>query len=300
MAQQLSTSTEQQIWHLCQRLEFFANHQPLALQKLAASSTNDNYYIHTQRGHYLLRHYAPFVEGVCRQQELRCQHAAAAVDVAPAPLCLNNHQRMLVSEFLTHSRHFDWQLHHGELWQLVSKLVSLHRLRVQTPVLDAVQYLQQLKSEITPTLWTEQDDADWKQLLAAAETFVKLPQDIVLCHMDLHSGNILLQQQKLWLIDFEYCQLADSSFDLAALSINLGMTSSEERKMSVYYLEHRAQAAAALPEKLQLAKQIYSGFCWLWYKNLPNSAAKAKRAQDKLRLLWQIAASPSTEVEIPR
>jgi hypothetical protein len=133
MAQQLSSSTEQQIWHLCQRLEFFANHLPLALQKLATSSTNDNYYIHTQRGHYLLRHYAPFVEGVCRQQELRCQHAAAAVGVAPAPLCLNNHQRMLVSEFLTRSRHFDWQLHHGELMQLVEKLVRLHRLTVQTP-----------------------------------------------------------------------------------------------------------------------------------------------------------------------
>jgi len=291
MAQQLSASTEQQIWHLCQRLEFFANHQPLALQKLAASSTNDNYYIHTQRGHYLLRHYAPFVEGVCRQQELRCQHAAAAVDVAPAPLCLNNHQRMLVSEFLTHSRHFDWQLHHGELWQLINKLVSLHRLKVQTPVLDAVVYLQQLKADIAPELWVQADDADWQRLLAAAQEFIRLPQDIVLCHMDLHSGNILLQQQKLWLIDFEYCQLADSSFDLAALAINLDMSQSEECKMLLYYLEHREHAATALQEKLQLAKQIYSGFCWLWYKNLPNGAAKAQRAKDKLRQLW-LPSSP--------
>lgn len=286
MAQQLSTSTEQQIWHLCQRLEFFANHQPLALQKLAASSTNDNFYIHTHRGHYLLRHYAPFVEGVCRQQELRCQHAAAAVDVAPAPLCLNNHQRMLVSEFLTHSRHFDWQLHQGELWQLVSKLVCLHRLKVQTPVLDAELYLQQLKADIPTSLWAETDDADWQHLLAAAQAFVKLPQDIVLCHMDLHSGNILLQQQKIWLIDFEYCQRADSSFDLAALAINLEMSRSEESKMLLYYLEHRETAADALLDKLQLAKQIYSGFCWLWYKNLPNGAAKAQRARDKLRQLW--------------
>jgi len=287
MAQQLSTSTEQQIWHLCQRLEFFANHQPLALQKLAASSTNDNYYVHTHRGHYLLRHYAPFVEGVCRQQELRCQHAAAAVDVAPAPLCLNNHQRMLVSEFLTHSRHFDWQLHQGELWQLVSKLVSLHRLKVQTPVLDAVLYLQQLKADIPSSSWQSADDADWQRLLAAAGAFVKLPQDIVLCHMDLHSGNILLQQQKLWLIDFEYCQLADSSFDLAALAINLDMNPREESNMLQFYLQHRQQATQALAEKLQLAKQLYSGFCWLWYKNLPEGDAKAQRALGKLRQLRQ-------------
>jgi thiamine kinase-like enzyme len=133
---------------------------------------------------------------------------------------------------------------------------------------------------------TEPETEDWQRLLAAAKAFMALPQDIVLCHMDLHSGNMLLQQQKLWLIDFEYCQLADSSFDLAALSINLGMSRSEESKMLLYYLEHREQAADALLEKLNLAKQIYSGFCWLWYRNLPNNEAKAQRARDKLRQLW--------------
>ena len=285
MAQQLSTATEQQIWHLCQRLEFFAYHQPLSLQKLATSSTNDNYYIHTQRGHYLLRHYAPFVEGVCRQQELRCQHAAAAVGIAAAPLCLNNHQRMLVSDFITHSRHFDWQLHHGELAQLVDKLVSLHQLKVQTPLLEPWQYLQQLHRAIAISQWTSSDEAGWKQLLQAAASLAALSKDIVLCHMDLHSGNILLQQQKIWLIDFEYCQLADSCFDLAALSLNLAMTAAEEQQMLLFYLQYRPQAAVDLTEKLQLAKQLYSGFCWLWYKSQPSAAQKAELARLKLRQL---------------
>lgn len=290
MAQQLSTATEQQIWHLCQRLEFFAYHLPLSLQKLATSSTNDNYYIHTQRGHYLLRHYAPFVEGVCRQQELRCQHAAAAVGIAAAPLCLNNHQRMLVSDFITHSRHFDWQLHHGELAQLVDKLVSLHQLKVQTPQLEPWQYLQQLYKSIAISQWTSSDEADWKQLLQAAVSLAALSKDIVLCHMDLHSGNILLQQQKIWLIDFEYCQLADSCFDLAALSLNLAMTASEEQQMLLFYLQYRPQAAVDLAAKLPLAKQLYSGFCWLWYKSQPSAAQKAELAQLKLR---QLALPPA-------
>ena len=64
------------------------------------------------------------------------------------------------------------------------------------------------------------------------------------------------------------------------------MSIGEESKMLLYYLEHREQAADALQQKLQLAKQIYSGFCWLWYKNLPNGAVKAQRAKDKLRQLW--------------
>lgn len=285
MAQQLSSSTEQQIWHLCQRLEFFANHLPLALQKLATSSTNDNYYIHTQRGHYLLRHYAPFVEGVCRQQELRCQHAAAAVGVAPAPLCLNNHQRMLVSEFLTRSRHFDWQLHHGELMQLVEKLVRLHRLTVQTPELQPAAYLRQLADDVPVAVRKQLDPVVMLKLLQAAEKFEGMPADIVLCHMDLHSGNILLQQQRIWLIDFEYCQRADSCFDLAALSLNLQMNASEEQAMLAYYLEYRPQASVGLAGRLKLAKQLYSGFCWLWYLSLPDSDEKAVQALHKLRQL---------------
>lgn len=285
MAQQLSSSTEQQIWHLCQRLEFFANHLPLALQKLATSSTNDNYYIHTQRGHYLLRHYAPFVEGVCRQQELRCQHAAAAVGVAPAPLCLNNHQRMLVSEFLTRSRHFDWALHHGELMQLVEKLVRLHRLTVQTPELQPLLYLQQLYDDLPEHNKLSLPQQIFAALQQAATEFMLLPADIVLCHMDLHSGNMLLQQQRIWLIDFEYCQRADSSFDLAALSLNLQMDANEERAMLEFYLQYRPQAAAALDARLKLAKLLYSGFCWLWYLTIPEGSGKAEQALSKLRQL---------------
>lgn len=285
MAQQLSSSTEQQIWHLCQRLEFFAYHLPLALQKLATSSTNDNYYIHTQRGHYLLRHYAPFVEGVCRQQELRCQHAAAAVGVAPAPLCLNNHQRMLVSEFLTRSRHFDWTLHHGELMQLVEKLVRLHRLTVQTPELQPLLYLQQLYDDLPEHNRGQLPQDIFAVLQQAAGEFMQLPTDIVLCHMDLHSGNILLQQQRIWLIDFEYCQRADSSFDLAALALNLQMSAAEEQAMLDFYLQYRPQAATGLHKRLKLAKQLYSGFCWLWYLTLPDHSDKAEQALKKLRQL---------------
>ncbi len=249
--------------------------------------------MHTQRGHYLLRHYSPLVTGVCRQQELRCQHAAAAVGVAPAPLCLNNHQRILVSEFLTHSRHFDWELHHGHLLQLVEKLVRLHKLRVQTPALEPFGYLQQLRDKVPADLWLAEDEQDWLQLRACAQAFARLPQDIVLCHMDLHCGNILLQHQQLYLIDYEYCQQADSSFDLAALALNLQLNDKELETLLTFYLQFRPQAREALPERLALAKQLYSGFCWLWYKSLEGSAEKAKLAQHKLRQLAVMGSDPA-------
>ncbi|MDZ7901125.1 MAG: phosphotransferase [Rheinheimera sp.] len=291
MAQQLPvTATEQQIWHLCQRLEFFANHLPLALQKLATSSTNDNYYIHTQRGHYLLRHYASFVTGVCRQQELRCQHAAAAVGIAAAPLCLNNHQRILITEFLTHSRHFSWDLHAAEMPQLISQLVKMHQLKVQTPVLDAQLYLPRLREQIPADVWQVADEGCYQHLAQVASQFSTLNQDMVLCHMDLHSGNILMQQQKLWFIDFEYCQKADSCFDLAALIINLDLNPQEEAALLAQYVKARPSAKPQLEMRLALAKQLYIGFCWLWYLCLPGAQQKAALAKQKLQQLANCAA----------
>lgn len=259
---------------------------PLALQKLAASSTNDNYYVHTQRGHYLVRHYRPDVAGVCRQQELRCQHAAAAVGVAPAPLCLNNHQRILISDFITHARHFSWELHRGELAQLVEKLARLHRLRVQTPVLDPSVYLQQLRQK-NPQDWQSLDQQCWLLLQSAAAELLQLPLDQVLCHMDLHSGNILLQHQQLWLIDYEYCQQADSCFDLAALIINLELNAAEQQQLLALYVQCRPHAAPALLQRLQLCKLLYCGFCWLWYRALPDAGNQSRLARQTLLQLAQ-------------
>ena len=82
MAQQLSATTadpSRVIWHLCQQLEFFADHKPVLLKQLTQGKRTSSYQVQTNRGHYVLRHYGPSVLGVCRQQELRCQHAAAAV-----------------------------------------------------------------------------------------------------------------------------------------------------------------------------------------------------------------------------
>ena len=262
----------------------------MALQKLATSSTNDNYYIHTQRGHYLLRHYATFVTGVCRQQELRCQHAAAAIGIAPAPLCLNNHQRILITEFLTHARHFSWELHASELPQLVQQLASLHRLSVQTPVLDTLLYLPRLREQVPAAGWSASDEASYQHLAAIAAAFSQVESDLVLCHMDLHSGNILMQSHKLWLIDFEYCQKADSCFDLAALIINLELDAAAEVDLLQQYVKLRPKAKGQLELRLTLAKQLYVGFCWLWYLTLPGASQKAEQAKQKLQQLANSAA----------
>lgn len=283
MAQQLPATTADEprlIWHLCQQLEFFADHEPLLLKQLTQGKRTSSYQVQTNRGHYVLRHYGPSVLGVCRQQELRCQHAAAAAGLAPAPLCLNNHQRMLITEFLPEAQSPSVVYIRQNIPALAQKLATLHQLPVQTAVLDPWLYLQQLKTQLEP-YWTAEAQTIWLPLITAARDLQYFQADIGLCHMDLHGQNLLLWQQKLWLIDFEYCQLADVVFDLVALTVQFDLSEAEQQLLLDSYRAARGSACSVqLLEKVALAKIVYSGFCWLWYwqEELDNQDPRHKQA----------------------
>lgn len=298
MAQQLSATTAADsssvIWHLCQQLEFFADHKPLLLKQLTQGKRTSSYQVQTDRGHYVVRHYGPSVLGVCRQQELRCQHAAAAAGLAPAPLCLNNHQRMLITEFLPEALPPSAAYIRQNLPALAQKLATLHQLPVQTAVLDPWLYLQQLKKQLEPH-WTTEAEKIWSPLITAARDLQYFQADIGLCHMDLHVQNMLLWQHKLWLIDFEYCQLADVVFDLVALIVQFELSEAEQQLLlDNYRASRRDSCSTQLVEKLALAKVVYAGFCWLWYwqEELENQDPRYKQAaEDCYQLLLRLVQS---------
>lgn len=299
MAQSLSTATTNELanragmMRFCQHLEFFANHPPLDVKPLVSGESNDNYYVRTARGEYVLRRYSMQTLGVCRQQELRCQHAAAAAGIAPAPLCLNNHQQLLISEYIAQGSAL--MLTPQRLSELAAVLAKLHRLKVQTPVLQLGQYLRQLMHN-SPLPALEPAATLFQKLQDSARLFARLPADLVLCHMDLHSGNLLWADNRIWLLDFEYAQLADSSFDLAAIVLHFQLNADEEQGFLTAYFAKRQfsdkQASSAyqqsLASRLLLAKVLYSGFCWLWYQAAPAYQQAAEYWQQKLTVLLQL------------
>ncbi|WP_419571711.1 phosphotransferase family protein [Rheinheimera sp.] len=297
MATELPAATATSlIWALCQRLEFFAEHQPLQLEQLTFGQLTQTFRVKTDQGHYAVRHYADSVLPVRRQQELRCQHAAAAAGLAPAPLCLNNHQRMLVCEYLPAAEHTSAQRLELQLPAVISRLSALHQLKVQTPALDPWLYLQHLKQQLNME-WLSTDEPLYQQLLELARQLQFFPQQTGLCHMDLNPANVLWSDGKFWLIDFEYCQLADICFDLASLSWNYGFNAEVEQRLLALYVKARGwQTDAIDPDKYQLVKRLTLGFAWLWYKaeQLQNrdprhQEAAATTRRQLLQLLSQTA-----------
>ncbi|OEY70925.1 hypothetical protein BI198_03460 [Rheinheimera salexigens] len=276
----------QRIAQLCKQLEFFANQQVQHIQPLSHGQSNKSYRISTDRAEFVLRCYPP-KQYRCRQQELTIQHAAAADDLAPAPLCLNNHLQIMISDFIDIGEPFNYRQHDSK--QLIQHIVKLHQLNVLTSVLQLEDYLQFQLSLVADKNLV--DIVLFNQLQQAAKQLEALPQDTVLCHLDLHADNLLWAEQRLWLLDFEYSQQADSSLDLAAIIMHYQLDVKEQQQLLVDYIQLRRQARLhdslleTLQLKIPLAKQLYSGFCWLWYVAIPGYETEAKHWQQQLQHL---------------
>lgn len=290
MAQSLSAATGSEIEHvtrLCQRLEFFVDQPPLQVRALSHGASNQSYYVKTVQGEYVLRCY-PAESTVCRQQELRCQHAAAAKGLAATPLCLNNHYQVMLSEYIRGAEPFDYARHGGSA--LLSVLAQFHQLQVQTTTLDYVAYLPQLLAALPADCRINK--AVLAEVKQAAQLLSSLAPDLVLCHLDLHQGNLLWAADTLWLLDFEYSQQADSSLDLAAISLHFNLDKTAEAQMLADYarlrqprLRQHSELATLLDKKLPAAKLLYSGFCWLWYLALPDCQTQANYWQQQVQAL---------------
>lgn len=285
MAQSLSATTGSEIEHvtrLCQQLEFFVNQPPVQVQALSHGASNQSYYVKTAQGEYVLRCY-PADSGVCRQQELRCQHAAAAKGFAATPLCLNNHYQVMLSEYINGAEPFDYARHSGRA--LLSVLAQFHQLQVQTATLDYAAYLPQLLAALPADI--SANKVLLKKVQQAAQQLNQLEPDLVLCHLDLHQGNLLWASGTLWLLDFEYSQQADSSLDLAAISLHFNLDKTAEALMLKSYarLRQHDELAMLLDKKLPAAKLLYSGVCWLWYLALPDCQTQANYWQQQVKSL---------------
>lgn len=293
MAQPLSAATTGEQRHdiiqLCLQLEFFQDHPPVQSRALTAGQSHQTFYVATARGEYVLRRYLSSW-GVCRQQEFRCQQAAAAVGLAPAPLLLHNHQQILLSEFVPAAQSF--KVTSDSLPLLAKALARFHSLPLHTPVLSVKPYLQQLVTPIQLPL-LEPAAAVLAELMVCASALDQITGDQVLCHFDLHADNILWAEQRLWLLDFEYAQLADNSFDLAAIILNFELNAAQEQQLLILYQQGRhyadpeqaQQSAQTLLQRLHWAKCLYSGFCWLWYLAMPQQQVMAQQWLQRLKQL---------------
>ena len=85
------------------------------------------------------------------------------------------------------------------------------------------------------------------------------PTQMVACHNDLLPGNLLFEEDRVWLIDYEYAGNNDRYFDLANLSVNAELDRSGERNLLIGYFGRVTDAAWARFQLMKVMSEFREG-----------------------------------------
>jgi aminoglycoside phosphotransferase (APT) family kinase protein len=236
--------------------------------RLSGGSVNDLWRVDTARGSYALRldGAAWRRPGVDRRRELRLHRAAAAAGIAPRIVACSPARDVLVLEYLPARswRAADYA-EPQQLRRLALLLRRLHTLpapRGQLPVFDplAIAHSYARSRGVAVARARPAIRQLLQDIVAAQAQLARSTRAPVIVHGDPLQGNVLDDGQRLWLIDFEYAQLADPIYDLAAV---LACYPRAEL-WAAMLLTAAGLAGAGLHRQLTAAVRVHAALGQLW------------------------------------
>ena len=121
--------------------------------------------------------------------------------------------------------------------------------------------------------------------MVRAQAWLKLPRAIgVVCHSDLHTLNVLQENDSLVLLDWEYAHVTDPLWDLAGWCANNDFDAELQRGLLRRYLGKAPISSEWQRFKLLLA--LYDYVCLLWSQLYSNvRGEEARGVAERARLL---------------
>jgi thiamine kinase len=241
--------------------------QPLACCVLPGGTVNRVWRIRSSQGEFALRVDGPAWRrpGVDRRRELILHRAAAAAGIAPEIVAAASDGSVLVTRFIAGevwtSAHFGSA---ASLQKLGQRLAQLHAIALPVvaggafdPPGIARQYLA-ARPDAAVDLQAEAL-VQWQQVTDAAREVAACTARLALVHGDPTHAN-LIDDGALWLIDWEYAQLADPVYDVAAV---LAYYPAAQPHCDML-LAAAAQPGSVLDGPLAAAIRVHRGLGWLW------------------------------------
>ncbi len=214
---------------------------------LEGGITNVNLLIHDQGRDYVVRMGADILEhGIMRFNELAISRAAHAAGIAPA--VHHAESGVLVLEFIDAVSLTEENVRDPEtLLQVVDLMARMHRDLAgfaRGPILSfwVFHVLRNYNARLLG------DGSGYTKILpdlmAQALGFEECigAVDLVLGHNDLLPANILRDDSRLWLIDWEYGGFNSPLFDLGGLATNCGLDADAEETMLIAYFGTKPDA----------------------------------------------------------
>ncbi|EKE76617.1 choline/ethanolamine kinase family protein [Gallaecimonas xiamenensis] len=216
-------------------------------QVFGGGLTNRHWLLTLGEQRALLRQNSAALElGIDRQAELALWQAASQAGISPPLLWLQG--QWTLSRFIDAPTGPASQ--EGQLASLLKAVAWLQGLAMPTlPVLPLRARALALGAGA---------DSPW----AAYQLIEADPLPLVPAHVDLNPQNCLWQQQRLWLIDWEYGSLADPYYDLAAIFIT--------HELAPQHLANAWQALTLKPirlARLWAMGAVFAHLCECWCRH---------------------------------
>lgn len=196
-----------------------------------------------------------------REQEYAVQAAAAALGLAPQPVCLvPGPPAVLVSAWVAgRAWEADDLAAPGRIERLAGLLHRLHAAALPGPVLDLEQQLDTHARRLgsREALALARSARHWLALAAG-------PAAAVLCHNDPTLPNVVGLRQTL-LIDWEYAALGDPLFDLAVLAQHHALPEALVERLATAYCGGAGQVPR---QRFAAWRRLYDHLLCLWLMDL--------------------------------
>ena len=214
---------------------------PLAIEPIELGITNRNYKVTLPDDTgYMLRVPGERTEvlGIDRACEAEAARRADALGIGPPVLCELPGVGTLVTGFVPGRHASDDAEFVGRLPEVVAALRAFHRsgpIAGRFPIHRVVEWHERDASSrgVRPP----ESYAELHARSAAIEAaFAAAPTPPVPCHNDLLPANVLFDEGRVWLLDFEYAGMNDPFFDLGNLAANSALDpAAQEGLLSSYF-----------------------------------------------------------------
>jgi thiamine kinase-like enzyme len=218
------------------------------LEPLGGGITNHNFKVSLDGEAYVLRIGGKDTEllGIDRRAEHEAAQAAAAAGTGPEVVAFFEPEGALVTRFVAgRPLSIEEMRSPDAIGLVVGALKPFHDGQLLSARFDPFRVVETYVAAAAarggrvPTAY-------WRvRQIAARIAAVRGPRPLRPCHNDLLNANFILEDERLWIVDWEYAGMGDVFFDLANFSVNHEFGAEEDDELLGRYFGVRTPTDAA-------------------------------------------------------